>query len=174
MSLPDTVVVGFDYEVKENPYTEFDVDLSAIVLGPDGSALAYEYFIFFNNPASSDGAIEHLGVTPAAGGVEQIRVCLSGLPDRATRVVFATTIYDADKRSQSFGHLRNLTLRVLAASGLELARHNLSPSELPDDDWTAAILGEFARDTAGWSFHPLIDGYASGLGGIARNYGIPV
>lgn len=82
------------------------------------------------------------------------------------------SIYDGDARSQSFGQVRNAYIRVVdRANGNELARYDLSEDASTE---TAMVFGELYRNGAEWKFRAIGQGYASGLSGIARDYGVNV
>ena len=83
-----------------------------------------------------------------------------------------SSIYDAEARSQSFGQVRNAYIRVVDKSnGNELARYDLSEDASTE---TAMVFGELYRNGAEWKFRAIGQGYASGLAGIARDYGVNV
>ncbi|AKU14869.1 TerD family protein [Luteipulveratus mongoliensis] len=167
------VVVGLGWEIRPSAYTEFDVDASAILLGRDGKVLSDWHFVFFNNLTSPDGSVVHTG-DDAGGSVddEQITVDLARLHEDVDRIVFPASIYDADRREQSFGQLDATFIRVVdAADQREIARFTL-----PDDATTetAMVFGELYRDGADWAFRGVGKGYPSGLAGLARDFGVSV
>jgi tellurium resistance protein TerD len=134
-----------------------------------------KHFVFFNNLTSPDGAVEHTGdnlTGEGEGDDEQVKVNLAGLGPETDKVVFPVSIYDADTRSQSFGQVRNAFIRVVnAADQKELARYDLSEDASTE---TAMVFGELYRSGADWKFRAIGQGYASGLSGIARDYGVNV
>ena len=103
---------------------------------------------------------------------EQVKVNLAGLAAEADKVVFPVSIYDADARSQSFGQVRNAFIRVVnAADQKELARYDLSEDASTE---TAMVFGELYRNGADWKFRAVGQGFAGGLGPLARQYGVNV
>lgn len=169
------VIVGLGWDVRTTTGTEFDLDASAIVLGADGKVVSDKHFIFFNNLTSPDGTVEHTGdnlTGEGEGDDEQVKVNLAGLPGEVDKVVFPVSIYDADSRSQSFGQVRNAFIRVVnAAGGAEIARYDLTEDASTE---TAMVFGELYRNGAEWKFRAVGQGYASGLAGIARDFGVNV
>ena len=131
--------------------------------------------MFFSNLVSPDGLIEHAGDNLTGvgdGDDEKIKVNLASLPAEIDKVVFAVSIYDADNRGQSFGQVRNAFIRVVnQADNTELARYDLTEDASTE---TAMIFGEVYRNAADWKFRAVGQGYASGLFGIASDYGINV
>jgi tellurium resistance protein TerD len=167
------VVVGLGWDTRTTTGTDFDLDASAIGAGADGKVAADGYFVFFNNLRSPDGSIEHLGdnVTGAGeGDDEQLKVDLAGLSADVDKVVFAVSIYDAEARSQNFGQVRNAFIRVVNQTGdAELARYDLSEDASTE---TAMVFGELYRNGTEWKFRAVGQGYASGLAGIAGDFGV--
>ncbi|GAA2721881.1 TerD family protein [Actinocorallia aurantiaca] len=169
------VIVGLGWDVRTTTGTDFDLDASAIVVDASGKVLSDGHFVFFNNLKTPDGAVEHTGdnLTGAGeGDDEQVKVDLAGMPPNAERVVFPVSIYDGTNRGQSFGQVRNAFIRVLnAAGGTELARYDLTEDASTE---TAMIFGELYRNGAEWKFRAVGQGYASGLQGIAQDFGVNV
>jgi tellurium resistance protein TerD len=169
------VVVGLGWDVRSTTGTDFDLDASGIVVGADGKVLSDKHFIFFNNLVSPDGTVEHTGdnlTGEGEGDDEQVKINLAGMAAEADKIVFAVSIYDADSRSQSFGQVRNAFIRVVnAADQKEIARYDLSEDASTE---TAMVFGEVYRNGADWKFRAVGQGYASGLAGIARDFGVNV
>jgi tellurium resistance protein TerD len=169
------VVVGLGWDARTTDGKAFDLDASAIVCDADGRVLSDKHFVFFNNLATPDGAVQHSGdnLTGEGGGDdEQVRVNLAGLPAEAARVVFPVSIYEADAAGQTFGQVRNAFIRVVNQSDdSEMARYDLSEDASTE---TAMIFGELYRSGAEWKFRAVGQGYSAGLAGIARDYGVNV
>ncbi|MED7949949.1 MULTISPECIES: TerD family protein [unclassified Streptomyces] len=167
------VTVGLGWDVRTTTGAEFDLDASAIVLNADGKVLSNGHFVFFNNTSSPDNTVVHTGdnrTGEGAGDDEAINVNLATLPAEATRITFPVSIYDAVARSQNFGQVRNAYIRVInAAGGAEIARYDLSEDAATE---TAMIFGELYRNGAEWKFRAVGQGYASGLAGIAQDFGV--
>jgi len=60
---------------------------------------------------------------------------------------------------------------VNAAGGTEIARYDLTEDASTE---TAMIFGEVYRHGSEWKFRAVGQGYASGLQGIAQDYGVNV
>ncbi|WP_406283833.1 TerD family protein [Embleya sp. NBC_00896] len=169
------VVVGLGWDLRTTTGEDFDLDASAIVVNATGKVYSDQHFVFFNNMKTPDGTVEHTGdnrTGEGAGDDEQIKVNLAQLPADVDKVVFPVSVYDADTRKQSFGQVRNAFIRVLnAADNVELARYDLSEDASTE---TAMLFGELYRAGAEWKFRALGQGYASGLAGIAKDFGVSV
>ena len=169
------VVVGLGWDARSTTGTDFDLDASAIVCGANGKVLSDAHFVFFNNLKTPDGSVEHTGdnlTGEGEGDDEQIKVDLAGAPSEVDKVVFPVSIYDADSRGQSFGQVRNAFIRVVnQAGGTEIARYDLSEDASSE---TAMVFGEIYRHGGDWKFRAVGQGYASGLRGIATDFGVDV
>ena len=169
------VNVGLGWDVNTFSGGEFDLDATAIVVNDSGKVLSDGHFVFFNNLKSADGSVEHLGdnlTGEGEGDDEVIKINLASIPGEATKVVFAVSIYDADNRKQNFGAVRNAFIRVVNQSGgTEIARYDLTEDASVE---TAMVFGEVYRNGEEWKFKAVGQGYASGLRGIASDFGVNV
>ena len=169
------VTVGLGWDVRTTTGTDFDLDGSAIALDANKRVVSDQHFVFFNNLRSPDGSIEHTGDNTTGegdGDDEAINVDLAGVPPQIESIVFPVSIYDAEARSQSFGQVRNAFIRVVnRANGSEIARYDLSEDASTE---TAMVFGELYRHGPEWKFRAIGQGYASGLAGIARDFGVNI
>ncbi|MFJ5234159.1 TerD family protein [Kitasatospora sp. NPDC088391] len=170
-----SVIVGLGWDVRATTGADFDLDASALLCGDGGRVLSDQHFVFYNNLRSPEGSVEHSGDNLTGGGDgddEQIKVDLSAVPPQVAKVVFPVSIYDAENRHQSFGQVRNAFIRVLnEADGTEVARYDLTEDASTE---TAMVFGELYRYGNEWKFRAIGQGYASGLRGIALDYGVNV
>jgi tellurium resistance protein TerD len=169
------VTVGLGWDARTTDGKDFDLDASAIVCGADGKVFSDKHFVFFNNLATPDGAVQHTGdnlTGEGEGDDEQVKVNLNGLPAEIDKIVFPVSIYDAAAAGQSFGQVRNAFIRVVnQADNSELARYDLSEDASTE---TAMVFGELYRSGAEWKFRAVGQGYTTGLAGIAQDYGVSV
>jgi tellurium resistance protein TerD len=168
------VQIGLGWRSRSTTGADFDLDASALLCG-NGRVLGDEYFVFYNNLKSPEGSVEHTGdelVGGTGGDDETILVDLTAVPERVDKIVFPVSIYDADARSQTFGQVSDAYIRVLnQADGAELARYDLTEDASTE---TAMIFGELYRYGGEWKFRAVGQGYASGLRGIALDFGVNV
>ena len=176
-AVPDltAVSVGLGWDVRATTGADFDLDASALLLGPGGKVLSDQHFVFFNNLRSPDGSVEHTGdnlTGEGEGDDEVINVDLTRVPAECDRIVFPVSIYDADNRGQNFGQVRNAFIRIVnQVNGAELARFDLTEDASTE---TAMVFGELYRHNGDWKFRAVGQGYASGLAGIAMDFGVNV
>ena len=137
---------------------DIDCDAFAILLGYDGHLINHatkltECTVFFGNLRWPNGSIQHMGdnLTGAGeGDDEQIFVDLNNVPYDVGSIVFAVNIYEAFKRNQHFGMIRNAFIRVVDYDRqVELCRFNLSENYI---NQTALIAGGLIRTQDGWEF----------------------
>lgn len=146
---------------------DIDCDAFAIMLGYDGKLLHHtndlkECTVFFNNLSDPYRSIVHQGdnLTGAGeGDDEQIFVDLNRVPSDVGAIVFAVNIYEAFKKNQHFGMLRNAFIRVVDHQrGRELCRFDLNDNY---NNMTALVAGTIVRGDNGWEF--VTDGQAARL-----------
>jgi stress response protein SCP2 len=139
-----------------------DVDGSALLLRADGRVADDNDFVFYNQPRHPSGAVRHVGKT---GTKDTVEVDLGALPSDVERVVLA-----ASADGGTFGQVPGLRLVVSdLASGAPLAEFAITGT-----DETAMVSGELYRRNAQWKFRAVGQGYASGLAGLATDFGISV
>ncbi|NEC09408.1 VWA domain-containing protein [Streptomyces sp. SID7909] len=139
-----------------------DVDASALVLGADGRVRSDGDLVFYNQPRHASGAVRHLGKQP---GSDTLEADLAALGPEVERIALC-----ASADGGTFGQVPGLHLRLLdAGSGAELARFDMAAG--PE---TAYVCGELYRRAGGWKFRAVGQGYASGLAGLATDFGISV
>ncbi|MGH3311809.1 MAG: TerD family protein [Streptomyces sp.] len=169
------VIVGLGWDARTTTGADFDLDASALLANAEGKVGNDANFVFFNNLKSPDGSVEHTGdniTGEGEGDDEVVKVNLAGVPADVDKIVFPVSIYEAETRQQSFGQVRNAYIRVVnQADNNELARYDLSEDASTE---TAMVFGELYRSGAEWKFRAIGQGYASGLRGIAQDFGVNV
>ncbi|WP_375500126.1 TerD family protein [uncultured Jatrophihabitans sp.] len=139
-----------------------DVDASALLLQESGRVTDDGDFIFYNQPQHASGAVRHLGKQATADAVE---VQFAALPPTVERVVLA-----ASADGGTFGQVPGLRLTLSdAVSGTPIAVYNMTAATE-----TAILSGELYKRNGTWKFRAVGQGYASGLGGLATDFGISV
>lgn len=152
-----------------------DVDASALLLGDEGRVRSDEDFVFYNQPRHPSGLVRHLPKKRLVeGATDSVEADLSALDPSVARVVLA-----ASADGGPFGLVRDLCVLLYdtARSGTgstdaePVARFDVT-AETGDE--TAMLCGELYRRGDGWKFRALGQGYASGLVGLATEFGISV
>ena len=179
-------MLGLGWDARSTDGLEFDLDASAILVGANGKVRSDDDFVFYNqmgdktlangkdyDPATASVMYQGDNRTGEGDGDdEQILVDFTRVPADVERVVFTVSIYDADKRAQNFGQVRNAFIRLVNDStGTEVVRYDLSEDYSTE---TALIFAEVYRNGGEWKFRAVGQGYRDGLGGIAREFGVAI
>lgn len=132
-------------------------DVSALVTDDGGKVRGDGDFVFYNQPAAPGAALrgDALTVDPAR------------LRTGATRV---TVVVSPAEPGTALGRLPSPTLHVADASGRPLAR--FTPPRPRQE--TVLLLAELYRRGDHWKLRALGQGYADGLAGLARDFGVDV
>ncbi|MBD0734170.1 VWA domain-containing protein [Streptomyces sp. CBMA29] len=142
-----------------------DADASALLLAGGGKVRDDADFVFYNQPGHASGAVRHAGKRQAAVVTDTIEVDLARVEPGIERIMLC-----ASADGGAFGAMTGLGLRLLdAASGAELAYFPVAATSE-----TALVAGELYRRGDGWKFRAVGQGYASGLAGLATDFGISV
>ncbi|MET7982351.1 MULTISPECIES: VWA domain-containing protein [unclassified Streptomyces] len=143
-----------------------DADASALLLRADGRVRDDGDFVFYNQPGHASGAVRHSGKRREGDGTtDTVEVDLRALEPEIQRVVLG-----ASTDGGTFGELSDLRLRLIdAGTGEELAVF-----EMDATTETAFIGGELYLREGRWKFRAVGQGYASGLAGLATDFGISV
>jgi len=164
---------GLGWDLRKTDGSAFDLDASAFVLDSAGKVLSDQHFVFYNNTQDPSGAVVHKGdnrTGEGEGDDEALEIELGQMPPSAAKVAFLVTIHDAEARRQNFGQVGNAYIRALNVDGeQEIARYDLSEDASTE---TAMIFGELYRHNEEWKFKAIGQGYAGGLGAVARDYGV--
>lgn len=167
------IVIGLGWDTRSSDGQDFDLDASMFMLKEDDKVRSDSDFIFYNNKKSADGSVEHLGDNTTGEGEgddEQVKVNLDSVPQDVSKLSVGVTIHEADTRNQNFGMVSNAFIRVVnGADNSEIARYDLSEDASTE---TAMLFGEVYRRGGEWKFKAVGQGFAGGLGPMARNYGV--
>ncbi|WP_038030750.1 TerD family protein [Thermonema rossianum] len=141
------------------PGHSLDLDVSVFMVGANGKLPADEFFVFYNNLKSPDGAVQHTGDSRQGleeGDDEIILVNLDLISPQVEELIFVVTIHDALSRGHYFGMLQDAYIRIVDVEGKrEVLRYDL------DEDFGDNLgmeFGRLQRQDHGWVF------VASGIG----------
>lgn len=169
------VRVGLGWDTRVTDGSAFDLDASVFVLNETGRVRSDADFVFYNNMNGANGAVVHQGdnlTGEGSGDDEVVAVTLDQLTPDIQKLSFAVTIHDADGRRQNFGMVSNAYIRVVnAEGGTEIARYDLSEDASTE---TAMTFGELYRNGGEWKFKAIGQGFAGGLGPLAKSFGVNI
>jgi tellurium resistance protein TerD len=165
------VGVGLGWDPNEGTGFDFDLDASAFMLG-EKKLPQDEFFVFYNNPKSPDGAVESSGDDLTGGNSdgddETLTVDLTKVDSRIQEIIFTVTIHDYEVRKQNFGQVRNSFIRIYnAQTSEEIAKYEL------DEDFsleTAVEFGRLYKRGNEWKFEAMGIGYKGGLQYFVNKY----
>lgn len=155
-----TLTAGGNIALPDGPWTLAvggPFDLSAVVVSGDGKVRGDSDFVFFNQPAAPGVAMRPGAVTVDA----------RSLRPGADRVVMLVSPEDT---VTPLGRLSPPALKVISGRGQEVAR--FTPSGLTSE--TVAQLAEVYRRNGQWKLRAIGAGYADGLAGLVRDFGVVV
>ncbi len=166
------VGVGLGWDPSTSTGHEFDLDASCFLLSNASKLLSDSHFVFYNNPASPDGAVESSGDDRTGGSSdgddETLTVDLMRVDPAVQEIVFTVSIYDFHARRQNFGQVRNSFIRIYdAVTEEEIAKYEL------DEDFSvesAVEFGRLYRRGAVWKFEAIGKGYNGGLQTLVDKY----
>ena len=167
------VSVGLGWDPNEGTGFDFDLDASAFMLGANKKLPKDEYFVFYNNQKSPDGAVESTGDDLTGGNSdggddETLNVDLTKVDPLVQEIIFTATIYKAEDRKQNFGQVRNSYIRIYnSITNEEIARYDL------DEDFsieTAVEFGRLYRRNGEWKFEAMGIGNKGGLQALVNKY----
>ncbi|MFF0595775.1 TerD family protein [Streptomyces antibioticus] len=160
----DAVIVSLGWA---SPTGEGDADVSVLLLDANGKVRDDADFYFYNHPVAPDGSVQLLGKVPVGEGSEdRIGFDLTAIPAEVDRIVVAASRYEGAR----FDELEDLRVTLADGSGEDLLRFAVDdPGAV-----SAFIFGELYRRGDDWKFRAVGQGYASGLAGLATDFGVDI
>lgn len=179
-----TVGLGWDcIEEKKNGFLaelfsskpkskfNFDCDASALLLDSDGFLNYEKDLIYFGNLSNSKHGIYHTGdnlTGEGEGDDEQIKVNLNLVGPQVDKIIFFVNIYDAIKRNQHFGQIKNAFIRIVNdLTNKEVLRFNLSENY---NNFTCLVVGELYRYNNEWKFNAIGEATNDTLNTLIRKF----
>ncbi|MEU8472182.1 VWA domain-containing protein [Streptomyces sp. NPDC029006] len=132
-------------------------DVSALLLGLDGKVRDDHDLVFYNHPAQDGVSVEGAAITAE----------LSRLPADVHRVVVVVSA-DPLQPGAVFTRAPQLTISQRAAPSVSFTAPDFTSGE------TVVVLAELYRRGDNWKVRAVGQGYASGLAGLATDYGVDV
>ena len=155
------ITVGLGWEPNEGTGGAFDLDVSAIMIDENKKLPNKDYFVFFNNLTSPDGALTHTGDDPDGTSSdgdddESIIIDLTKINPTVQEILFVVTIDGASDKRQNFGQVRDSYIRLLDNStGKEVMKYELGEDFSVE---TGIEFGRLYKRNNEWKFD------ASGIG----------
>lgn len=169
------LVVGLGWDARSTDGKEFDLDASAFLLDANGKVRGESDFIFYNQPKTPEGSVEHTGDNRTGegdGDDESIKVDLSLIPAAIQKIAITVTIHEAAQRSQNFGQVSNAFIRVVnSENNEEIVRFDLAEDASTE---AAMVFGELYRNGEEWKFRAVGQGFNGGLNAMCAQFGINI
>ncbi len=167
------VNVGLGWKPSPQGGVAFDLDASAFLLNAKGRTPKDEFFVFYGNQQSPDGAVSSSGDDRTGGNSEEgddeiLTIDLTRLDPAIEQIVISATIYEAAQRKQNFGQVHDSYMRICNAdTGEEIAKYEL------EEDFsieTAVEFGRLYKKNGAWKFEATGNGVAGGLEEMVNKY----
>jgi tellurium resistance protein TerD len=163
------IFIGLGWEMQ--PGHTLDLDASVFMLGVNGKIPQDEYFVFYNNLKSPDGAIQHTGDNRTGigeGDDEVIMAHLGVISPSITEIVVIVTIHEAEAKRQNFSMVSNAYMRLVDVdTNREVLRYALG-NEFPTS--TEVEFGRLKKEEGEWHFIASGIGSVTGLQGYVDKY----
>ncbi|MGD1839961.1 MAG: TerD family protein [Thermonemataceae bacterium] len=163
------ILIGLGWEVKRG--NALDLDASVFMLGESGKLPADEFFVFYNNLKSPDGALQHTGDNRTGEGDEDDEMILATLElidQRVEEILAVVSIHEAKNRNHNFGLLSEAYIRIVdVETKREILRFDL------DEEYPTATdmeFGRIKRENGEWVFIASGIGANKGLQGYVDMY----
>ena len=152
----------------------FDLDASAFCLNAADKLPDENYFVYYNNLQSPDGAVVHSGdnLTGHGDGDDELLIVdFSKIDSSVTSIVFVVSIYEAALRGQNFGQVSGAFIRIEIVKDpntpsadpfepLEVARFDLSEEYSTE---TSMTFGKLYKHGEEWKFQAVGTGIVGDL-----------
>ena len=166
----EKVILGAGWDIAKNGY-DFDLDIAAFLLNSNGKVQNIpQDVIFFNNMEAPGIVLEGDNRTGAGDGDdERITIDLSQIRSDIAKIVFVTTIHEAQAKRQTFGMVENSYVRLLDEENneREICRFNLKEN---GSTVTSVIFSELYKQNGEWQFKAIGEGKIADLNGILGIY----
>ncbi len=165
-------VIGLGWDSNESSNGKvFDLDASVFMLNANEKLVADEYFVFYNNLKSPDGAVEHTGDNrdgEGEGDDESIIIDIGKLNPEVKEMIIVVTIDEAEAQGINFGQVRNSFIRIYEKANNEV----IALYELEEDFSieTGVVFGRLYQRNGEWKFQAVGDGSNQGLAFYLNKY----
>ncbi len=165
------IIAGLGWDEATINGSKVDCDVSVFMLGANGKLPQDDYFIFYNNLSSPDGAVKHLGDSRGGegdGDDESVSIDLGRLHSDVEFLYFAVTIHESETRGHHFGNVSNSYIKIRnGADNTVLCQYQLQESFNGQD---SLLIAAVSRNGGNWQAEALGQAFAGGLGTLIELY----
>jgi tellurium resistance protein TerD len=167
------ITVGLGWEPNEGTGADYDLDVSAIMIDKNRKMPNKDYFVFYGNLKSPDGALTHTGDDPDGTSSdgdddESIVIDMTKINSNIQEILFVVTIDGAEDKKQNFGQVRDSYIRLIDNnSGKEVMKYELGEDFSIE---TGIEFGRLYRRNNEWKFDASGIGYKEDLAFFLGKY----
>ncbi|UEG51453.1 TerD family protein [Mucilaginibacter daejeonensis] len=165
------ITAGLAWDTAKVNGFPVDLDLSIFLLGADGKLGRDENFVFYNNPASPDGAVIYPGDSRDGAGEgddEAIHVELSKIDTNVEFLYLAVTIDASEERQHHFGHVKNASIYIRNTDDdTVLCEYALNEHFSKED---SLVVASISRSGGFWEVEALGQAFNGGLATLVDLY----
>lgn len=167
------ITVGLGWEPNEGTGGTFDLDVSAIMIDGNRKMPNKDYFVFYGNLNSPDGALTHTGDDPDGTSSdgdddESIIIDITKVNPSVQEILFIVTIDGAADKKQNFGQVRDSYIRLIDNNtGKEVMKYELGEDFSIE---TGIEFGRLYRRNNEWKFDASGVGYKEDLAFFLSKY----
>jgi len=165
------IIAGLGWDTANVNGYNVDLDLSVFMMGANGKLPKDEFFVFYNNNTSPDGAAYYPGDNRDGAGEgddEIISIDLGKVDQQIEYLYFAVTIDQAASRAHHFGYVRNAYINIRnEADNTLLCQYRLN-EEFKEED--SVIIATLSRNNGQWDVEAVGQAFSGGLDTLVDMY----
>lgn len=165
------IIAGLGWDEATINGTKVDCDVSVFMLGVNGKIPSDEFFVFYNNLNSPDGAVKHLGDSRGGegdGDDESVNIDLSKVDSKIEFIYFTVTIHESESRKHHFGNVQNSYIKIYnGADNSVLCDFKLNESF---DGQDSLLIASLTRNGGSWNIEAMGQAFGGGLGALIELY----
>ncbi len=165
------IIAGLGWDPATVNGHTVDLDLSLFMLGANGKLIADEYFIFYNNDTSPDGAAHYPSDSrggESEGDDEIIQINLSKISSQVEFLYFAVTIDQSEERGHYFSHVQRAYINIRnAVDNSILCQYQLNEEFTQED---SIIIASLSRNGGEWNVEGIGQAFSGGLNTLIELY----
>jgi len=148
-----------------------DCDVSVFMLGENGKLPQEEFFVFYNNLKSPDGAVIHLGDNRTGegdGDDESINIDLSKIDRKIEFIYFTVTIHESELRGHHFGNVKDARINIYKDDNPEaICQFKLDETF---DGQDSLLIATLSRNGGNWNVEAMSQTFGGGLNTLVELY----
>jgi tellurium resistance protein TerD len=160
----------FKATLQWEDYENYDLDISALLLGEDNKVLGNSSLIYYNNKESDDSSVtlssDSRGDSDTSSE-EYLEIDTDKIESDINKIVVFVTIYKSSTDNKQVGSIQNGSIKVEYDKDTYI---DLSDSQYEES--SSIIVGELYRDNNEWKFENKSQGTQDAMEDICSEYGL--